>query len=222
MKLITLDGPAGAGKSTAGALLARRLGWDYVTTGMFYRGVAALAQAEGIGPDQPGRLAARLAGGALDYDAARGRLVLRGPAGDEDLSLDHLQGAAISRLTPRYSRLPEVREALLGVQRGLLKPERGLVADGRDCGTRIWPDAPLKVWVFAHPHETARRFSLKLGIPFTQALADVLERDAADRSRSEAPMVPAPDAVQLDTTGLGQEEVVEVLWELARRRGFAA
>ncbi len=220
-RVIAIDGGAATGKSTAMVRLARHLGWRGVSTGHVYRAATMLAMAEGIAPqDAAVRLAGRLRDGALAYDVEAQAYGLRGAGGSvRVLEVPALTSPEVSALTPQYSRVPEVRAALLDFQRGLYA-EPGLVADGRDCGTVVFPGARLKVWLEVDPVEAARRLERGLGVPFAAAYADVLERNLADRNRPN-PMRPAEDALVMDTTRLTPDEVLRVLVELARRRGFA-
>ena len=220
-QVIAIDGGAATGKSTAMVRLSRHLGWRGISTGHVYRAATMLAMAEGIGPaDAAGRLAERLRAGALDYDVDAQAYGIRDASGGlRLLAVEALTSPEVSALTPQYSRVPEVRAALLDFQRGLFA-EPGLVADGRDCGTVVFPNARLKVWLEVDPVEAARRLERGLGMTFAAAYADVLERNLADRNRPN-PMRPAEDALVMDTTRLTPDEVLRVLVELARRRGFA-
>ena len=220
-RVIAIDGGAATGKSTAMVRLARHLGWRGVSTGHVYRAATMLAMAEGIAPqDAAVRLAGRLRDGALAYDVEAQAYGLRAADGAlRLLGVPALTSPEVSALTPHYSRVPEVRAALLDFQRGLYA-EPGLVADGRDCGTVVFPGARLKVWLEVDPVEAARRLERGLAVPFVAAYADVLERNLADRNRPN-PMRPAEDALVMDTTRLTPDEVLRVLVELARRRGFA-
>ncbi|MEI6340780.1 MAG: (d)CMP kinase [Verrucomicrobiota bacterium] len=219
-RVITIDGGAATGKSTAMVRLSQHLGWRGISTGHVYRAATMLAMAEGVGPaDAAEKLAARLRAGALDYDVSAQAYGLRGPDGTMRLlDVAELTSPEVSALTPQYSRVPEVRAALLEFQRGMFS-EPGLVADGRDCGTVVFPRAALKVWLEVDPVEAARRLERGLGMTFAAAYADVLERNLADRSRSN-PMRPADDALVMDTTRLTPDEVLRVLVELGRRRGL--
>lgn len=219
-RVITIDGGAATGKSTAMLRLSRMLGWRGVSTGHVYRAATVLALTEGIRPEEAATaLSARLRAGGLEYDLAAQAYAIRLSSGVV-VMLDtvRLTTPEVSAATPQYSRIAEVRAALLDFQRGLYA-EPGLVADGRDCGTVIFPDARLKVWLEVDPVEAARRLERGLGVGFAQSYADVLERNHADRNRPN-PMTPAPDALVIDTTRLTPDEVVAVIAELARRRGF--
>jgi cytidylate kinase len=222
-RIITLDGGAATGKSTAMLRLSRALGWHGVSTGHVYRAAAMLAMAEEISPEQaPVRLAARLQEGALSYNQATHTYFLNRPGlGARALPVEALTSPEVSARTPVYSRIPEVRAALMEFQRGLYR-DPGLVADGRDCGTVVYPDAILKIWLTVDGVEAARRLHRGQGVPFEQAYVDVLERDRLDRNRGTAPMAAAADAVVVDTTRLSADEVFAVVLELSRRKGLTA
>lgn len=221
-RIITIDGGAATGKSTAMVRLSRALGWHGVSTGHVYRAATVLALKECIAPEDAAvQLVTRLQEGALSYDPLSHVYSLSQPGLDaEPLSIGQLNSVEVSARTPHYSRIPEVRAALLEFQRDLYR-EPGLVADGRDCGTVVYPDAILKVWLEVDPVEAARRLNRGLGVPFEQAYVDVIERNRADRSRGVSPMTAAPDAVVVDTTRLTADEVFAILQELCRRRDLA-
>jgi cytidylate kinase len=200
--VIAIDGPAGAGKSTVARALAGRLGFTYLDSGAMYRCVALLALRH---PDaEPGALAA---GAEIELgDAVR----LDG----EDVSRE-IRTAEVSRQASIVAADPGVREALVAKQRALLA--RGdWVAEGRDIGTVVAPGAELKVYLDADPAERARRRASEIGADQGSVLAEQTIRDERDRSRAESPLRAAEGAVVLDTTGLGVEEVVERIVELAR------
>jgi cytidylate kinase len=219
--IITLDGGAATGKSTVMVRLSTTLGWHGVSTGHVYRAATVLALSERIVPESAAiELTERLRSGALTYHPARHRYSVISPEGEpRELSLAELSTPSVSAATPQYSRIPEVRAALLDFQRGLYR-EPGLVADGRDCGTVVYPEAPLKIWLEVDAVEAARRLCRSYGQPFEAAYVDVLERNRADRRRGTAPMLPADDAVRIDTTHLTAEEVYGVVLELVRRHGL--
>jgi cytidylate kinase len=217
--IITLDGPAGAGKSSVGSRVAATLGWLFVDTGLFYRVVTLQAQRQGV---------------PLDDEAALGRLsaeldVRLVPAdGPPHVSLagenvtPHLRGPAIDRVVSMVAASPAVRAALVGPQRAAVGPHAAVVA-GRDIGTVIFPDAPLKVYLDATLSERARRRRAELshvdGAPsFDSVVGDLERRDRLDSSRAAAPLVCPPDAVRIDTDELPLEAVVERVLALWRQR----
>jgi cytidylate kinase len=211
--VIAIDGPAGAGKSTVARALAERLGATYLDSGAMYRSVA---------------LAALRAGADLDDGDALGRLASRleiGLEGDavsldgEDVSAA-IREPEITEAASRVSVHPEVREAMVARQRALIA-EASYVAEGRDIGTVVSPDAPLKVFLTAAEDERARRRAADTGERAVRVLADQAERDNRDRSREHGALRVADDAVRIDTTGLDVDEVVRRIADLAAERGLA-
>ncbi len=222
--VITVDGPTASGKGTLAAALAAALGWHLLDSGALYRATGLVAQWDGVSPDDEAAVA-RLAA-ALDLRFGQGgesgRTWLRGREVSEDLRLE-----ATGVLASRVSALPAVRKALHGLQLAWRKVP-GLVADGRDMGTVVFPDAPLKVFLTASPAQRAQRRHKQLiskGIPANIAdlRADLEARDARDRMRSVAPLKPAEDALLLDNSDLSIEDsVAQVLGWWEQRRPFDA
>jgi len=211
--VIAIDGPAGAGKSTVARAVAAALGFTYLDSGAMYRCVA---------------LAALEAGADLDAGEELGELArsLRIGLDGERVELDGRDvGDAIRepRVTAASSRVSvhaSVREALVARQRELI--EAGCyVAEGRDIGTVVSPEAPLKVFLTASDEERARRRAAQTGEDEGAVLAAQSERDERDRNREHSALRAAPDAVELDTTGLTLEDVVARIVALARTRGLA-
>ena len=211
--VIAIDGPAGAGKSTVARALAQRLGFTYLDSGAMYRCVA---------------LAALEAGADLDDDAAIGALAdsLAIAFEGERVELDGRDVSATirePRVTDASSRVsvhPTVREAMVAGQRRLIAAGR-YVAEGRDIGTVVSPEAPLKVFLTASPDERARRRAAQTGEGLVAVLAAQRERDARDENREHSALRAAADAVELDTTGLALDEVVGRIEGLVRERGLA-
>jgi CMP/dCMP kinase len=200
--LIAIDGPAGAGKSTVARALARRLGFTYLDSGAMYRCVALLAL------DSPEQEPAALAGDArIDLGA---RVVLDG----RDVS-DAIRAPEVSEAASRVAADPGVREALVVMQRALIA-HGDWVAEGRDIGTVVAPDAELKIFLTASPEERARRRAAELGVEPQTVLAEQTLRDERDATRAHSPLAAAPGAVVLDTSGLMSEAVVERIATLAR------
>ncbi len=221
--IVAIDGPAGAGKSSASKGVAARLGFAMVDTGAIYRAVALAASRRGIAYDDDAALGALLPGLALRFEAA--------PAGGQRVVLGAEDVSAAIRTPPMslgasaVSARPVVRAGLLELQRRLaLAPEnRGAVLEGRDIGTVVFPDADAKFFLTATAEERARRRHAELrakGDPSTyeEVLADQQRRDRDDSSRSIAPLRPADDALVLDTSGIGLDEVVERLAREVERR----
>jgi len=203
--VIAIDGPAGAGKSTVARGLAAALGFTYLDSGAMYRCVALMSLRH------PERDAAELAAGArIDPGGPGGAVLLDG----EDVSAA-IRTPEVSAQASLVAADPAVRAALVGKQRALLA--RGdWVAEGRDIGTVVAPEAELKVFLDADPQERARRRAAELGADPASVLAEQTLRDERDRSREASPLRPADGAVTVDTTGLEVDEVVSRIAALAR------
>ena len=219
--LVAIDGPAGAGKSTVARALAERLGFTYLDSGAMYRCVALLSLAA------PGASLAGLAGAArieLGADVGERSAAGTGSAGapahtrvlldGRDVS-EEIRTPAVSEAASRVAADPGVREALVAKQRELIAGG-DLVAEGRDIGTVVAPEAELKVFLTASPAERARRRASELGTDPDTVLAEQTLRDERDMTREHSPLAAAPGAVVLDTSGLTVEEVVERIAALAR------
>jgi cytidylate kinase len=218
--VVAIDGPSGSGKGTISQLLAQRLGWHYLDSGALYRLVALAALRRGVALDDAAGLSAlaRALEARFSSDPAQAdKIYLEGAEVSEEL-----RGERCGNAASRVAAIPEVRAALLERQRAFRKPP-GLVADGRDMGTVIFPDATLKIFLTATPEERARRRykQLKdkgLDAKIYDLVKDIAERDARDSARAAAPLKSAPDAVALDTTDMSIEAVVERVWMLLRER----
>ncbi len=210
--VIAIDGPAGAGKSTVARALAGALGYTYLDSGAMYRAVALRSLAR---PDRdPAELAA-LARIEMESpgSAAPGRILLDGT----DVSAQ-IRTPEVSRRASEVAADPDVRSELVAKQRALIA-SGDWVAEGRDIGTVVAPDAQLKVYLDAEPAERARRRAAELGADVQRVLAEQTIRDERDRDRAASPLRAAQDAVVLDTTRLDLDEVVGRIAELARRAG---
>lgn len=213
--VIALDGPAASGKSSVGLGTARELGFRYFDTGLLYRMLTWLALELGVDTSDAERLAELVDQLAIDVDSA-GRVF----SGQADIT-DQLQQPAVDAAVSEVSAHPRVREALQPAQRALIRPP-GLVMAGRDIGTVIVPEAPLKVWLSASPEERAGRRSRQTGESYDRVLEGMRRRDQLDASRDAAPMARAPDAVIVDTTGVAPEDVINRIVDLARSRGASS
>ncbi len=210
--VVALDGPAGSGKSTVAAAVARRLSLPHVDTGAFYRAATLAVMRAGLLPSDGGASADRVEQivtvvRALDMVRVEGRMQLD----DEDVE-EEIRGQAVTAAVSAVARLQPVRDALLSVQQdGLAR--RGGVIEGRDAATRVAPDAQVKVWLNADVQERARRRAEQAGQPerLDFHVADLRRRDAADARQ----MVRHPDAVVVDTTGLSLQQVVDTVAGLA-------
>lgn len=218
--VLALDGPSGSGKGTVGQILADRLGWSYLDSGALYRVVALAAHERGL-DDADGATLARLVG-ELDVvfrpvPDAPPRVLLAG----RDVT-DAIRSEQSGNAASRVGALPEVRAALLGFQRRFQRPP-GLVADGRDMGTVVFPGALLKVFLDASPevraerrHKQLKEKGLDVNLP--RLSRELQERDERDRARADAPLKPAADAQVLDTSGMSIDEVVAHIMDWLQRR----
>lgn len=216
--VIAIDGPSGSGKGTLASLVARRLGWHLLDSGALYRLLAFAATGRGIDLDDAPALTVLAANLDVRFEGEL-RIVLDGE--DVGASIRNEQvGAGASRVAV----LPTVREALLGRQRAF-REAPGLVADGRDMGTVVFPTAPLKIYLTASAEERARRRYMQLkdkveGVSLASLLDEIRARDERDTQRAVAPLKPASDAIQLDSTELSIEQVLERILSEAAARGL--
>jgi cytidylate kinase len=206
MTVIAIDGPAGAGKSTVARAVARALGFTYLDSGAMYRSVALEAAERGVEPTQAAAEAQIEFADDAHGDATR--VLLDG----RDVTRE-IRAPEISEAASRVAADPAVRRGMVARQRQLLA-NGDWVAEGRDIGEVVAPDADLKVFLTADPRERARRRAAELGADVEAVLADQTLRDERDRARAHSPLRPAPGAVVLDTTGLTLPQVVERIVEL--------
>jgi CMP/dCMP kinase len=210
--VIAIDGPAGVGKSTVARALAERLGFTYLDSGAMYRCVALAALERGVDLEAEAAMGelARSLGIELDGD----RVVLDG----RDVSAA-IRSPEVTAASSRVSVHPGVRKAMVAGQRELIAAGR-YVAEGRDIGTVVSPEAPLKVFLTASPQERARRRAGQTGEDLEAVLVAQRERDGRDESREHSALRAADDAVELDTTGLALDQVVDRIVTLARQRAL--
>jgi len=201
--IVAIDGPAGAGKSTVARGVARALGFTYLDSGAMYRCVALAVLERGGEPADVAR--------AIEVEVGE-RVLLDG----RDVT-EAIRTPEVSEAASRVAADPGVREALVEKQRELLA-SGDWVAEGRDIGTVVAPGAELKVFLSASGEERARRRAAELGADPDTVLAEQALRDERDRTREHSPLEPAPGAVELDTTGLSVDEVVERIAGLVRER----
>ena len=217
VRVVTVDGPAGAGKSSASRALARRLGFAHVDTGAMYRAVGVLAHERGIPLDDDPGLATLLATWRFELDPASGTILVDG----RDLSTV-IRRPDAGELASRVSTRPVVRERLVPMQRQL-GVGGGVVMEGRDIGTVVFPDALVKLYLTASPDVRAGRRARELraaGETVDEAALarDLAERDRRDAERAHSPLRPATDAIVLDTTALALDAVVDAMEAAARAR----
>lgn len=210
--VIAIDGPAGAGKSSVARAVAAALGFTYLDSGAMYRCVALAAIESGANLDDAGATGAVARGLRIELDGDSVAV------GDRDVSAE-IRTPEVTEAASRVSVHPDVRDAMVAQQRRLIAAGR-YVAEGRDIGTVVSPDSPLKVFLTASPAERARRRAAQTGEDEASVLAAQRERDERDETREHSALRAAPDAVEIDTTGLALSEVVEKVVELARARSL--
>lgn len=218
LAIITIDGPAGAGKSTVSQMLARRLNYLYLDTGAMYRAVALQVLKERIDPGDEKALEGLCKGIAISFaeDSRGQRIICQG----EDVT-EKIREPEVSWMASTVSMKRAVREALVALQRKMGDRGGGLVAEGRDTGTVVFPRAEAKFFLVADPRERALRRFRELKAKGKEARPEEVEedlrkRDDQDSSRDLAPLIPAEDAHRIDSTGLTPEEVVERMLKVLR------
>jgi CMP/dCMP kinase len=217
--VVTIDGPAAAGKSTTAREVARRLGWLYLDSGALYRALAVRAARRGISPEDADGIRASLLATDLDVVPTPDgtRVLLDG----EDVT-GEIRSPAVTDLSSRLAAIPAVRERVLAVARRVAS-RHSVVAEGRDMGTVAFPDAIVKFYLDASLDERARRRAHELEsrgstAELNEVRADLERRDRRDRERAVAPLTMAPDSLVLDTTSLSSSEQVERVLEIVRAR----
>ena len=212
MPVITVDGPSGSGKGTVCRLLADKLGWDVLDSGAIYRVLSLAALHHQIALDNEEALVPLAANldvqFLVDSQTNAGKVILEG----EDVTTT-IRNEEVGAAASKVAALPRVREALLRRQRAF-RTENGLIADGRDMGTVVFPDAPLKIYLTASAQERARRRFVELNergldVTLSGLLQDIQARDERDMNRTVAPLVPADDAIEIDTSELNAQQVFD-------------
>ncbi|MFQ3218805.1 MAG: cytidylate kinase [Paraglaciecola sp.] len=217
--VITIDGPSGAGKGTVSTLLANRLGWHFLDSGAIYRVLAIASIHHQIDPSDEAGLLPLATGLDVSFAAADkgSKVILEG----EDVT-DDIRSEDVGSVASQIASLPSVREALLRRQRAF-KESPGLVADGRDMGTVVFPEADVKIFLTASANQRAHRRFHQLkdkghDVSMSRLLTDIEARDARDANRTVAPLIPAKDALVVDSTELNVEQVLEKITEFVRAK----
>jgi cytidylate kinase len=212
-RVIAVDGPAGAGKSTVTRALGKAIGFDHLDTGAMYRCVALAVLRRRADPDDREAIGRIADGVSIEFE---GETVL---LDGEDVTAS-IRTAKVTAATPHFAAFPEVRTAMVSEQRRLFASGEGYVAEGRDITTVVAPDAPLKIFLTASLEERAKRRALEFGGDTAEVLRTLSERDRLDSEREVSALKVADDAVIVDTTGRVVSDVVEEIVDLARRRGL--
>lgn len=218
--IVTIDGPAGTGKSSAASQLADRLGFDMLDTGAMYRAVALLALECGIDPHHEADIAAAMDRTTLHMDFSCRPPVIR--LGERDVH-DRIRDADVTQIVSLIASHHEVRARLVKAQRQVALQHERLVTEGRDQGSVVFPDATVRVWLDARPDIRAHRRTEELRargqqVDEMRVLAEIIERDSSDRGRTEGPLRQPIGAVAIDTSDLSFETVVHELERLVRAK----
>ena len=218
--IITIDGPAGSGKSTIAKMIAKELGFTYIDTGAMYRAVALKIKRSGVDPDDPLSVVKVLQSTQIDLIPSENgvKVFLDG----EDVS-GLIRTEEIGKLASKIARHPQVRKILVRMQRKLGEKAKNAVLEGRDTGTVIFPDADIKFFFTASPEVRAeRRFKeLKekgINVSYSDILKEIKERDRLDETREDSPLKPAEDAVVIDTTGKSLHQVFREVLQIIKER----
>ncbi len=216
MIVVAIDGPSGAGKSSTSKLVAQRAGWNYLDTGALYRAVAWLALREKV--SSADEILSALANNTIHFiaDPKNPKVFV----GDVDVTTE-IRTERVTESVSVISALPEIRAALLNLQRRIInEAERGIVVEGRDIGTVVAPDAPLKIYLQADIAARAARRSTEIAAPISSVSDSLAQRDQIDSTRAVSPLAKASDAVLIDSTELDLDETVERVWELLKERSL--
>ncbi len=209
---IAIDGPAGAGKSTLARRIAAKLGFVYVDTGAMYRAVALWALRANVALSDMHRLEQLANAAHIEFAPGDNSVLLN----DEDVT-SAIRTPEVSHAASEVSLVPAVRRALVEKQREIGE-KASIVMEGRDIGTVVFPDATVKIFLDAIPEERATRRANEVALPADVVERQIRERDQRDRGRAESPLVQAPDAVYVDTTGLSIEEAEAAILKIIRDR----
>jgi cytidylate kinase len=220
--IITIDGPAGTGKSTVARRLAERLGLDFLDTGAMYRGATAIMLDAGLTEHDAGELVSRVIGADLHFDWAPRPPVLL--AWDDPIPHERLRSREVTRRVSAVAAIGELRRHMVRKQRVIAAQHPRLVTEGRDQGTEVFPDAPVKFYLDADPAVRAERRARELAErgdappPIDQLRAEIELRDSMDRQRADGPLRCPDDAIVLDTSGLSVDAVLAHLEAACLRR----
>jgi len=209
---VAIDGPAGAGKSTLARRIADKLSYLYIDTGAMYRAVALWALRRGIALSDMHRLEQLALEARIEFAPGSSAVLLNG----EDVS-EAIRTPEISEAASKIAPIAAVRRALVEKQREI-GDAASAVVEGRDIASVVFPDASVKIFLDAQPEVRADRRALETELPRKLVAEQIAERDSRDRNRTESPLVQAPDAVYLDTTGMSVEEVEEAALRIIRER----
>ncbi|HLK20270.1 MAG TPA: (d)CMP kinase [Bryobacteraceae bacterium] len=209
---VAIDGPAGAGKSTIARRIAEKLGYLYIDTGAMYRAVGLWAVRANVALSDMHRLEQLANEARIEFVAGSNGVLLNG----EDVT-DVIRAPEISEAASKVSQVPAVRRALVAKQREIGESS-SVVMEGRDIGTVVFPDATVKIFLDAHPEVRVERRAVESALPAGEVARQINERDQRDRTRPESPLVQAPDAVYVDTTGLSVDEVEAAVLKIIRGR----
>lgn len=209
---VAIDGPAGAGKSTLARRIAAKLGFLYIDTGAMYRAIALWATRLRVAASDMHRLEQLAAECRIEFVPGSNTILLNG----EDVT-DAIRDPEIGDIASKVSQVPAVRRAMVERQRAI-GAQASVVMEGRDIGSVVFPQADVKIFLDAQQEVRAGRRARELDLPAGVVSAQLKERDNRDRSRAEAPLVQAPDAVYVDTSGLSIDDVEAVLLKIVRER----
>jgi CMP/dCMP kinase len=211
-KIVTIDGPAASGKSSVSREIAKRLGWSWVSTGAFYRGLGYVALELGVDLEDVQGLTS-LAGDRSVWSVVLSPEKTQVFLYNQDVTtLIHHED--VGAIASRISQIPQVRASLLEAQRECYQESQGLVAEGRDCGTVVFPQARVKIFLTADEASRAMRRAQEQGLSVTQVSQQHKQRDAQDQGRKVAPLTQAPGAIVVDTSYLNLEQVVSEVFAL--------
>ncbi len=209
---VAIDGPAGAGKSTVARRIAAKLGYLHIDTGAMYRAVALWARRTNTASSDMHRLEQLAEAARIEFVPGQATVLLNG----EDVS-EAIRTPEITAASSEISRIPAVRRVLVAKQRAMAGTA-SVVMEGRDIGTVVFPEAGVKIFLDAHPEERVVRRAAEADLPPAVVAREIVDRDQRDRTRVESPLVQAPDAVYVDTTGLSIDDVEAALLRIIRER----